>query len=377
MKRHLTIISIALVLLMAACSNKEEPVSTPDPQIEPIEAQEEYVRTLAGSGIAGNTDSQGEEAAFHKPAGIAFDQAGNLFVADFRNHVIRKVDRDGNASTIAGSANELDPYGFPIGGYSDGAAEKAAFFEPRGLAIAEDGAVYVADSGNGAIRVITPEGEVRTLIDGLRYPSGIFLGHDGFLYVSETLAHQIVKITTEGQREVIAGGNYTEQGNWLVGGFQDGKGEQAQFNEPTGIALDHDHNIYVADTGNQRIRKIDTSGNVTTLAGSGTEVIPGTTYFIPGFADGQGEGARFNFPQGIYVTEDNNILVADTHNHSIRSISTNGDVKTLTGNGRFGLENGSLQSSHFNGPFAISVHEDTIAISDMLNHVIRVISKTP
>jgi len=112
------------------------------------------------------------------------------------------------------------------------------------------------------------------------------LGREGELYVTETLNHRILRVDKSGNWSVLAGGGYETRNNWLFGGYADGLGEQAQFNEPSDLSIGPEGYLYVADTGNQRIRVVSPQGQVTTLAGSGTTPIVDTTYFKGGFQDG-------------------------------------------------------------------------------------------
>jgi DNA-binding beta-propeller fold protein YncE len=262
----------------------------------------------------------------------------------------------------------------PVGGFLDGPGASSMFNQPKGLAVDEDGTIFVADSANGAIRVINPSGLVKTLVKGLNSPSDIVLGKDGELYVTETLNHRILRVDQSGNWTVLAGGGYVTRQNWLFGGFADGLGEKAQFNEPSGLALGPDGNLYVADTGNQRIRVLSLQGEVTTLAGSGTTPIVDTSYFLGGFQDGPGLSAKFNFPSGIAVSADGTVYVADTYNHRLREISKVGEVKTLAGDGVHGKQNGFSEHVQFDCPFAIKLSKDgNLLIVDQINNQIRLL----
>jgi sugar lactone lactonase YvrE len=215
------------------------------------------VSTLAGGSEAGYVDAQGGKAFFRTPANLAVDKEGNIYVADTNNHRIRLIRPDGTVSTLAGSTER----GY-VAGYADGPAGQAKFNGPRGVAVDAKGNVYVADTGNHCIRVISPAGQVTTLAGG-RQP-----------------------------------------------GYADGQGDQARFNYPTDIAIDATGNSYVADTANHAIRKITPAGLVSTVAGNGT----------PGDADGSPKAAQFRAPEGIAVDSQGNVYVADTGNHRIRKI---------------------------------------------------------
>ena len=327
--------------------------------------------TLAGSGIAGAQDGQGQGAMFTFPAQAVEAPDGTIYVSDSKNHMIRAISPGGTVTTVTGSSKGKDQYGLPLGGYADGSSKTALFNDPRGLAVDGNGNLYVADFGNGAIRVVDKNGNVRTLVKGLITPAGLALGSAGVLYVSETLNHRILKVLPDGTWSVLAGGGYAKKDDYLVGGYADGKGEAAQFNEPAGLAWGPDGVLYVADAGNQRIRAVTPDGVVSTVAGSGSDVIPGTTYIAGGFADGPATEARFNFPAGLAVGPDGTLYVADTYNQRIRTI-TDGTVKTLAGNGNSGKTDGLLAQAEFSGPTGIVVlKNNNLLVVDQWNQLIR------
>src|SRR5690349_22690781 len=196
--------------------------------------------------------------------------------------------------------------------------------DPFGVAVAADGTIYVADAGEGnRIRKISPDGSVTTLAGGsegfadgagtsasFNTPSALALGPDGNLYVADTGNNRIRKITPAGQVSTVAGDG--------TAGYIDGPAAKAQFNGPIGLSVSGDGDIYVADTYNDVIRMITTEGEVTTIAGGGT----------PGFADGEQKVALFDTPSGIIAT-DSSLIVADTGNRCLRKVSAEGSVTTL------------------------------------------------
>ncbi|MCH6198943.1 YDG domain-containing protein [Aquiflexum sp. LQ15W] len=273
------------------------------------------VSTLAGS-TSGFANGIGSAAQFQGPISLAVDASGNVYVADVENHRIRKITPEGGVSTLAGSSD----------GFADGQGTAAQFNQPGGVSLDILGNVYVADAGNSRIRKITPAGQVSTLAgssarggaqDGqgtaaqFRRPVGVALDASGNVYVADQNNHRIRKITPAGVVSTLAGS---------TAGFSDGQGTAAQFNTPFGVSLDTLGNVYVADFLNNRIRKITPEGLVSTLAGS-----------TRGFSDGQGTAAQFSSPTGVALDALGNVYVADVGNHRIRKITPAGGVSTLAG----------------------------------------------
>jgi formylglycine-generating enzyme required for sulfatase activity len=269
------------------------------------------VTTLAGGAVPNNSDypdGQGNLASFLVPYSIAMDENGNVYVADQQNNRIRKITQNGNVTTLAGSRSV---------GYADGRGNSASFYYPSGVAADDSGSFYVSDTENHVIRKITQNGDVTTLAgsgiagfaDGqgtsasFSYPCGVAIDRSGNLYVADVKNHRIRKITQNGDVTTLAGSG--------VAGFADSQGTSASFDNPTGVTVDNSGNLYVADKDNHRIRKITPNGTVSTLAGSG----------IAGFVDKEGTLARFSFPTGLAMDESGNLYVADRGNNRIRKIT--------------------------------------------------------
>ena len=211
-----------------------------------------------------------------------------------------------------------------------GDGSPAGLSDPFGIAIGRDGAIYLADAGeNNAIRKLTNQGTLITLAggnDAFNTPSGLAIDTDGNIYVADTSNNRIRKITTAGVVSTVAGTG--------IAGYLDGPANGAQFDGPIGVAVDASGNIYVADTYNDRIRKISSEGRVSTLAGAGR----------PGYADGDFTTALFDTPCAVVVSVDGILYVADTGNNQLRKITTTGKVTTLPVSFSTELNRSSLRS---------------------------------
>ncbi|MDB5748251.1 MAG: hypothetical protein JWP72_3099 [Massilia sp.] len=270
----------------------------------------------------GSQDGSGSNARFDGPEGIVAAPDGNLYVAETNSATIRKVSPQGVAVTLAGSTGAI--------GSQDGAGSSARFNTPTRLEVDAGGNLYVTDTGNSTIRQVSAAGAVTTLagaagqcgsLDGnagaARFcsPQGITLDRQGNLYVADTLNHTIRRIDRANNVTTIAG---------VAGacGSNDGRGNAARFCEPQDIEVDEDGWLYVADTANSTIREISPSGEVRTLAGA-----PGQC----GSADGAVAAARFCRSAGLTIDGAGNLFVADTGNGTVRRIGTNGSVGTVIG----------------------------------------------
>lgn len=359
------------------------------------------VSTLAGIGEFEDTDGAALQAAFRSPGSVLQLPDGSILIADTRNHVIRKLN-DGQVTTFAGPALAVvkNAQGFPTGGLLDGKASEAFFNEPTGLAVDAKGNVYVADAGNHAIRKIDVNGIVSTVAgkgvpgnnDGngseatFNHPSDIAASADGTLYVADSLNHTIRKIAADGRVTTLTAPStrviQVRPGEAsFAGEYHDGSLSTATFNEPSGLALDGKGNLYVSDTGNQRIRYIDlASGNVSTVAGSTPTVSASAIYgknelYAGGdYADGEALKAKFDFPKGLIVTSEGGLLIADSLNHSVRYL-LNGQVTTIAGTPQTGEEDGVEQSAAFYSPSDVLVSsQGNLVIADASNNKIRKIT---
>ena len=319
------------------------------------------IGTLVGNGDPGFEDGVGLEARLSEPLGIAVDSSGSIFVADTFHQRIRKVSPNALMMSLAGTG---------VRGFSDAFMPVLAQFDhPRAVAVDGSGNLFVADSDNHRIRKISPKGVVTTLAgsgttghaDGMgtsaqfNAPHGVAVDQNGFVYVADRDNHRIRKISPSGMVTTLAG-------NGIPGNI-DGLGGNAQFNLPIGIAVDQSGNLYVGGNLDSKIRKITPSGMVTTLAGSG----------LPGFSDGSGNATQFNQPYGVAVDASGNVYVADRANHRIRKVTPAGQVTTLAGSGSPGFADGGGATAQFNHPSSIALDDQgNVYIGDANNHRIRV-----
>jgi sugar lactone lactonase YvrE len=317
------------------------------------------VTTFAGDGQANFREGTGTGAEFNLPYGVTTDAAGNVYVADNGNNRIRKITPEGVTSTLAGNG---------MASYKDTIASEARFRDPLGVVADPDGNVFVSDVNNKRIRKISRDGIVSTVAgDGTTAfkdatgiaaefytPIGIARDLSGNLYIADANNRRIRKIAPDGAVTTLAGdGNVN---------FKDGIGAAAEFKFPTGVAADAAGNVYVADSYDNRIRKISPAGVVSTLAGDGHS----------GFTDAAGALAEFNTPGGVAVDASGNVYVADTYNQAIRRISPAGIVRTLAGGGTIGFKDGKAGVAEFNEPIGVAVDASgNIYVTDNGDHRIR------
>ena len=329
---------------------------------------------MAGNTTTGYSGDGGPavDAQLNLPQCVAVDAAGNVYIADWLNSVVREVTPKGIINTIAGNGTQ---------GYSGdgGPATSAQLSFPNGLAIDSYGNVYIADSANNVIREVTTDGNINTIAgnntlgysgDGgaatsaqLYGPYGVAVDSAGDLYISDS-GNQVI-------REVLASGTIvTVGGNHYPGYSGDGGNVSgAQFNYPKGLAIDAAGNLYVADFGNSVIRKIAVNGTITRVAGTG----------VAGYSGDKGAAvdAQLAYPESVAVDSPGNLYIADTLNQTIREVSANGSIATVAGNGTPGYaeDGGPATSAELFDPKGVAVASSgSVYIADQNNDVVRMLT---
>ena len=332
-----------------------------------LKLQAQLVTTVAGQPeIAGATDGAPFDATFNNPHGIAIGEDGIVYVSDRWSHTIRRIALDGTVSTLVGQPG--------VSGDTDGDSSTALFYEPWGLCVGPEGNVFVADTRNNKIRKVTPGGVVSTVAGSGNFgtssgmgssatfgnPTGIECDEFGTIYVADHLTHIIRKIDTLGFVSNLAGKSYQM-------GDADGLGDQASFRRPYGLTLDLEGNILVADEWNHKIRKITPAGVVSTIAGTG----------LVGADNGLALSAGFNYPWDVSVDSLGNIFVADGYNYLVRKITEGGQVSTYAGTLEVtGAADGEGTNATFSGATAIAFSPVTkeLYVGDAYNNLVRKIT---
>ena len=359
--RHLFLYVAAslLILCESACSKSNSSSSQTQTPKQAI------VTTFAGNGSGGFADGTGTSAQFNHPYGVVIDGSGNLYISDEGNYRIRKITTAAMVTTLAGSG----------AGHTDGIGAAAQFFGPEGLTLDLSGNIMVGELENNRIRQVTPSGVVTTMAGGVEgyadgtgtaaeffYPTNLTGDKSGNLFVADTYNQRIRKITSAGVVTTFVGGGPTGPGN---GGLVDGSGTAARFNAPAGMAFDGSGNLYVADEGNNVIRKITPAGVVTTYAGNSST----------GHLDGSALTAEFAAPRGLAIDGTGNLFVAERGGNCIREIATNGTVTTVAGSPTSGSADGTGTAASFNSPSGLAFDASgNLYVVDNGNNLIRKIT---
>jgi len=370
-----SVIAVSFIFLIPIFTANKEVPAEPDEQISnlknlnsvnvpaQVDAEKLSVNTseggmlvtFFGNGELGKIDGTAEETRFSLPHGLCFDNSNNLLVFDTFNSSIRQLSSL-SSQTILGFMETLDDYGFIFPAYLDGLRADALFGRPTDGVSAPNGDLFIVDGPNHAIRLLR-DGRVYTFVGGVRgftngvmgaarfdNPTAIDIDGDGNLYVTDTLNNAIRKITPDGMVSTIAGSSSGASGN------QDGSASQARFNDPSGIAVDSNGVIYVADTGNNVIRKIE-NGRVSTIT----------------------EEGELDSPIGLCWA--NGVLfIADSGSHTIKAITRSGNVITVAGSGEPGDEDAVSNEAMMNRPSGIVYRNGVLYIADTFNNKIKSVS---
>ena len=336
------------------------------------------ITTLAGDGNFSFSGDGGPatSASLGDPEGVAVDTSGNLYIADTQNLRIRKVSSsDGTISTVAGSGQ------FKFAG-DDAPATSASLNNPSGVAVDPSGNLYIADEFNNRIRKVSPGGIITTVAgdgmfgfsgDGgpgtsarLDSPKGVALDAAGNLYIADTDNGRIRKVTPDGIITTVAGG-----GEIFPGNGDGGPATSARLDSAVGVAVDTAGNLYIAERGSARIRKVSFAGIITTVAGNGTFGFSGD--------GGPATSAQLDFPVDVAVDTAGNLYIADLGNHRIRKVSPGGIITTVAGNGvdDFSGDGGPATSASLNEPSGVAVDAaGNLFINDRSNERIRKVNSS-
>ncbi len=327
------------------------------------------ITTVAGHGTEDYSGDGGAatNAELYFPTGVAVDATGNLFIADTDNIVIREVATNGNISTVAGGGTN-----YPSDG---GVATNTELFSPAGVAVDATENLFISDTGNDVIREVGTNGIIATVVGGggsypgdggaatnaeLSNPTGVAVDATGNLFIADSGNNVIRKVGTNGVIITVAGnGNYGYSGDG-------GVATNAELSAPQSVAVDATGNVFIADYINNRIREVGTNGIITTAAGNGTNGYSGD--------GGAATNAELVSPAGVAVDATGNLFISDLGNNVIREVGTNGIITTVAGNGTNGYsgDGGAATNAELYVPAGVAVDANgNLFIADSGNSVIR------
>jgi uncharacterized protein (TIGR03437 family) len=330
------------------------------------------INVVAGNGLPSYLGDAGPAvtAELHSPEDVAVDSSGNVYIADTANAYIRKVTTDGNINFVAGDG--------AIGYAGDnGTATLAGLVEPYGVAVDSAGNIYICERADGRIRQVNTKGIINTIIgngsngfsgDGsaalgamTNLPGGIALDSSGNLYIADSMNNRIRKVTNSGSGTIS-----TIAGNGVYSYSGDGSSAtSAQLYAPQSIAVDAKGNFYIADTGNNVVREVS-GGIIFTFAGNGG-----------GGDNGPAVSAAIAAPQGVVVDSSGNVYISDTGKSRVRKVGTNGTISTIAGTGTPGYsgDGNAATSAALNTPVGLAVDTPgNLYIADFGNNVVRKVS---
>jgi len=348
------------------------------PALSQVQAPGPYtISTLAGTGEQGfeGEGVQATTAKVNNPFGLALDASGNLYIADQLNNRIRKLTSDGVITTVAGTGTAS----FTGDGSS---ATSAAVNHPCGLVVDSAGNIYIADTANNVIRKVTSAGTISTFAgtggigntgdEGeaakavLDHPIGLALDSSGQLYIADTGNNRVRVVGADGKINAFAG-------TGTAGSTGDGgPAKEALLNRPQGIFVDAGGVVYIADTFNHRIRKVDAGGTITTIAGIGT----------PGFSGDGGPAtkAALRYPKSVTADSAGNLFIVDSFNARIRVIGPDGVIRTVAGDGvlGYGGDDGPAAKARLRFPSAVVLdNAGRLYVTDTQNNRVRLLAPPP
>ena len=319
------------------------------------------ITTIAGIGESDYSGDGGPAvlARLYDPAGVTVDGEGNLYIADSGNHSIRRVDGAGTITTVAGTGTRGN-------GGDGGPAIEAQLSSPKGVAVDSGGNLYIADTFNHQVRRVDPQGIISTVMSGLHTPRGLAVDSAGNLYIAEPQRHRILRLDGAGTITTVAGTGASGSSG------DGGPAVAAHLYLPRGVAVDGVGNLYIADTANDRIRWVDRSEIITTVAGSGDGLYSRGT--------GPAVEATLHYPNSVAVDSTGNLYIADRLNNAIRRVDRAGIITTIAGTGKTGSsgDGGPALEAELHWPRGIAVdNSGSVYFSDTENHLIRVLSRPP
>jgi sugar lactone lactonase YvrE len=330
---------------------------------------------LWGGNGNGNDGGDGDGSAAQdwevdQPGGVAVGPDGVVYVSETKLSRISTIREDGTITPVAGGNDDQSDYG------DGGPATEATLAEPLGVAVASSGELYIADQFHGTVRRVPRDGTITPFAGGgytgnsgdggaavdaeLGHPVGVAVADDGTVFVSDVASHSVRRVDTNGRITTVAG-----TGREGFGG-DSGPASQASLDHPGGVAIGPDGALYIADTENNRIRRVDPDGTITTVAGTGAERF--TSDDVPA------RQSALALPQGVAVDTDGDLYIADTNNHRIRRVDGEGVITTVAGDGSegFGGDGGPAKDASLSGPQSVAVAPDgTLFIADSGNDRIR------
>ncbi|MET9504308.1 RICIN domain-containing protein [Streptomyces sp. NPDC006622] len=333
------------------------------------------ISTVAGTGAAGprGDNEPAVLAQLNRPYGIAVDSVGTLYIVDNNNHRVRKVTTDGRISAFAGTGVPG-----PVG--DGGPAVSAQLRYPREVAVDSEGNVYITDTDNHKIRKVTADGRISTFAgtgsanfsgDGglataaqLNLPMGVAVDRVGVVYIADSNNNRIRRVTTDGRISTFAG-------TGVAGPLGDGGlAVSAQLRCPRGVAVDSEGNVYIADGDNHRVRKVTKAdGKISTVAGTGSANFSGD--------GGLATAAQLNLPMGVAVDSADTLYISDYYNSRVRKVAADGKISTVAGTNTAGShgDDGPATSAQLRNPCGLAVDcVDALYIADHVNHRVRKIA---